>query len=495
MKEVVLILPHQLFKENALLTKARSVFLLEESLFFNQYAFHKKKLIFHRSSMKFYQDFLASKNHPVHYIPAQDKRADIREMIAFFASIGVEIIHAYDPVDDWILRRMIHSTELHGIQLALIESPAFLNTTEELKVKFQGGKGKFFQTDFYKKERQKRKVLIDPNNKPFGGKWTFDADNRKKYPKGKAIAKIQFPEVDEYWKEAKEYVQENFVENIGDENGVEVYPHTFEQAEKWLHNFLRERFYEFGPYEDAIVKEADFLNHSVLTPMLNVGLLTPNQIMVETLLFLSYNEYIPINSAEGFIRQIMGWREFIRAVYVFKGREERTRNFWNFSKPIPRSFYEGTTGIDPVDQTISKVLKTGYCHHIERLMILGNFMLLCEFDPDEVYRWFMEMFIDSYDWVMVPNVYGMSQFADGGLMSTKPYVSGSNYILKMSNYKKGEWSVIWDALFWRFLSVHREVFEKNPRMRMLIVQFDKKPEDYKDALFERADNYLNSLAV
>lgn len=495
MKEVVLILPHQLFKENALLTKSRSVFLLEESLFFNQYAFHKKKLIFHRSSMKFYQDFLESKNHPVHYIPAQDKRADIREMIAFFASIGVEIIHAYDPVDDWILRRMIHSTELYDIQLALTESPNFLNSTEELKVKFQGGKAKFFQTDFYKKERQKRKVLIDPNNKPFGGKWTFDADNRKKYPKGKAISKIQFPEVDEYWKEAKEYVHENFVENIGDENGVEVYPHTFEQAEKWLYNFLRERFYEFGPYEDAIVKEADFLNHSVLTPMLNVGLLTPNQIMVETLLFLSYNEYIPINSAEGFIRQIMGWREFIRAVYIFKGREERTRNFWNFSKPIPPSFYDGTTGIDPIDQTIRKVLQTGYCHHIERLMILGNFMLLCEFDPDEVYRWFMEMFIDSYDWVMVPNVYGMSQFADGGLMSTKPYVSGSNYILKMSNYKKGEWSVIWDALFWRFLSVHREVFEKNPRMRMLIVQFDKKPEDYKDALFERADNYLNSLAV
>ena len=176
-----------------------------------------------------------------------------------------------------------------------------------------------------------------------------------------------------------------------------------------------------------------------------------------------------------------------------KGSFERTRNFWKFSKKIPSSFYDGTTGIEPIDDSINKVNKSAYCHHIERLMILGNFMLLCEFDPDEVYRWFMELFIDSYDWVMVPNVYGMSQFADGGLMSTKPYISGSSYIIKMSNYKSGEWSLIWDSLFWRFLDKQRNFFIKNPRMRMLVNSYDKMDQEKKDKLKITANNYLKSL--
>lgn len=163
------------------------------------------------------------------------------------------------------------------------------------------------------------------------------------------------------------------------------------------------------------------------------------------------------------------------------------------TRKIPASFYNGTTGILPVDVTIKKVLETGYCHHIERLMILGNFMLLCEFDPDEVYTWFMEFFIDSYDWVMVPNVYGMSQYADGGLMSTKPYISGSNYIKKMSNYPSGQWQDIWDALFWRFMDVNREFFLKNPRLAMLIRTYDKWDDEKKSTLMARAENYLNSL--
>ena len=165
---------------------------------------------------------------------------------------------------------------------------------------------------------------------------------------------------------------------------------------------------------------------------MNVGFISPNKVISRSIDFSNKNN-IPINSTEGFVRQILGWREFIRGVYISKGSYERSLNFWKFKRKIPVSFYTGNTGIEPIDISIKKVLKTGYLHLIERLMVLGNFMLLCEFDPDEVYRWFMELFIDSYDWVMVPNVYGMSQFADGGLMSTKPYISGSNYIYKMSD--------------------------------------------------------------
>ena len=226
--------------------------------------------------------------------------------------------------------------------------------------------------------------------------------------------------------------------------------------------------------------------------MLNVGLLTPQYIIDETLKYASEHN-IPINSTEGFIRQIIGWREFIRAIYQLKGSQERTRNYWGFTRKIPESFWNGTTGIEPLDITIKKVIETGYCHHIERLMVLGNFMLLCEFDPDEVYRWFMELFIDAYDWVMVPNIYGMSQFADGGLMSTKPYISGSNYLMKMSDFKKGEWQVIWDALFWRFMHVHRDFFLQNPRLGMLIRSFDKMPIEKQITLLTKADNFINNL--
>ena len=200
-----------------------------------------------------------------------------------------------------------------------------------------------------------------------------------------------------------------------------------------------------------------------------------------------------MNSCEGFIRQIIGWREFIRGVYIAVGSKERVKNFWKFKRKIPSSFYSGDTGIEPIDDTIKKINESAYANHIERLMIIGNFMLLCEFDPDEVYRWFMEMFIDSYDWVMVPNVYGMSQFSDAGMMSTKPYISSSNYILKMSNYKKGDWCKIWDSLFWNFMDKQRRFFVKNPRMRMLISSFDKMEETKKITLLETADNYLKSL--
>lgn len=204
--------------------------------------------------------------------------------------------------------------------------------------------------------------------------------------------------------------------------------------------------------------------------MLNVGMLSPSEVITAA---LEREDDIPLNSLEGFVRQIIGWREFVRLVYLRRGRIQRTRNFWSFQRPMPAAFYSGTTGIDPVDATIRRVLQTGYCHHIERLMVLGNFMLLCEIHPDAVYQWFMELFIDAYDWVMVPNVYGMSQFADGGLMTTKPYISGSSYLLRMSDYKKGPWCQVWDALYWRFINKHSGFFARNPRMSVMVRSLDR----------------------
>jgi len=256
------------------------------------------------------------------------------------------------------------------------------------------------------------------------------------------------------------------------------FPTSHSMAMESFENFLENKLELFGPYEDAIPKTNSKLFHSVLTPYLNIGLISPKQV-VDLTLEKSMQSSIPINSLEGFIRQIIGWREFIRGIYQECGARQRTNNFWGFTKKLPDSFYHGGTGLDPVDFVIKKSCDEAYAHHIERLMIMGNIFCLLRINPDDVYKWFMEYYIDAYDWVMVPNVYGMSQFADGGLMSTKPYISGSNYILKMSDYQKGNWTKIWDALYWDFIRKERDFFLKNPRMAMMVRIYDKKSDETK----------------
>ena len=493
MKEVNILFPNQLFQESPLFENNAPFYLVEEFLFFKQYPFHKQKIAFHRATMKRYADFLQNeKNLEVHYVASTDKISDIRDLVPALKRLGVDHIHYIDPVDNWLQKRLNQGLSESGIQGTQYPSPMFLNSKDELAVFFRRDKKKYHQTTFYTEQRKKRNILMDSDGKPMGGKWTFDTENRKKYPAKKIPPAIHFPETDSYFDEATSYVETHFSHHLGDLTAYSLYPTGFEETSAWLDQFFEHRFSEFGVYEDAIVAENSILNHSVLTPMLNVGLITPKEVVNRCLRYAEMND-VPLNSTEGFVRQIIGWREFIRGIYESRGSEERTTNFWNFKKKIPASFYDGTTGILPIDQTIKKVLKTGYCNHIERLMVLGNFMMLCEFDPDEVYRWFMELFVDSYDWVMVTNIYGMSQFSDGGLMATKPYISGSNYVMKMSNYKKGDWQATWDGLFWRFMDTHRGFFLSNPRLGMLVRMFDKMPEEKRKQHLENGALYLKTL--
>lgn len=489
--EISILFPHQLFESNPALKRGRPVFMLEEYLFFRQYKFHKQKLVFHRASMKAYKSFLEQRGYDITYIEANDLRSDIRKFVPYLQTQGVTEIHYTDVTDCWLQQRLTMHARRLNISLVTYESPLFLSTTDDIDTYFRNKK-RFYQADFYMQQRMRFQILIDENQQPAGGRWSFDTENRLKYPKGKIPPAIHYPDVTEYWKEAVAYVEANFATNYG-RTGIDfVYPTTFEESRTWLTHFFQSRFAEFGNYEDALVAREHILHHSVLTPMMNVGLLTPKEVLNRALTFAHEND-IPLNSLEGIVRQILGWREFIRGVYEVQGVKERTTNHWKFKRKIPPSFWHGTTGIAPVDNTIKKILDTGYCHHIGRLMVLGNFMLLCEFDPDEVYTWFMELFIDAYDWVMVPNVYGMSQFADGGRMATKPYISGSNYLMKMSDYKKGEWQQVWDGLFWRFMHTHRDFFLQNPRLNMLVKSFDKMPEDKRQEHLRQANEYLARL--
>ena len=397
------------------------------------------------------------------------------------------------PTDFILEKRLARCCDASGLECTFLPDPGFLNQPHENQ-DYRAGKKRWFMADFYKWQRRRLNVLVEADQ-PVGGKWSFDQENRKKVPR-KMLGEIP-PQLklkrDDIDAQAQAYAESNFPDNPGSIEQL-YYPTSHAQAKKWLQHFLKHRFENFGIYEDAIVEGESWLWHSVLTPALNIGLLTPGQVLKQTLAFARKNE-VPLNSLEGFLRQVIGWREFIRATYCDLGVPMRTTNHWDHHRKIPASFYDGTTGILPIDDTIERILKTGYCHHIERLMVLGGFMFLCQFDPDEIYRWFMEMFIDSYDWVMVPNVYSMSQHSDGGLITTKPYFSGSSYIRKMSHYKTGPWCEVWDGLYWSWIWNHHQQLAKNPRWAMMCAMAKKMDEAKRSNHLKVAEQYLKSLKV
>lgn len=491
MDRVSVVFPHQLFKENPCLRKGVKVILVEEFLYFRQYRFHLQKLVFHRASMRFYEAFLRRSGYDIMYVDAQNMLSDIRTLIPWLREQGVSEMYYVDLSDNWLEKRLRKAARENQIRLTIYDSPMFVNTLADLVEWFEG-REKFLLHDFYVFQRKRFHMLLDAEGQPTGGRWSFDMENRLRYPRDLTPPPVEFPAVNEFVAEARRSIGMHYPDNYGSVMSGFVYPTTFTEAERWLEQFLEKRFHGFGSYEDAIVSHEHVLHHSVLSPLLNAGLLTPAEVLTKALEF-ARTDRVPLNSLEGFVRQVLGWREFVRGVYVWKGSVQRTLNFWGFERKIPETCWNGTTGILPVDVVIRKVLATGYAHHIERLMVLGNFLLLCRFNPNEVYRWFMEMFIDAYDWVMVPNVYGMSQFADGGLMATKPYISSSNYLMKMGDFEDGKWKEIWDALFWCFLSDFRNFFNKNPRLMMLVRTFDKMEPARKARLIATAGKFLSDI--
>ncbi len=487
MSEIFLIFPHQLYQEITKISGVKQLLIIEDYLFFKQFQFHQQKLIFHRASMKFYQSFLQSKNYYVSYLECKNsnKTLDLFE----YLPEGVTKIHCWEADDDYLNKFLIFGAKKFNLKIEFHQSPSFLIDLKDSTNYFQKS-GRYFQSNFYQHNRLSLKILLD-GNKPLHGKWSFDQENRKKLPKSLSIPKItKTPETD-FEKEAINYVQKNFSKNYGSSIDYN-YPTDYQSAEIWLEEFLEQRFAKYGHYQDAIVSDNAFNFHSVISPLINVGLLSSKYVVERSIAFAEENN-IEFNNLEGFIRQIIGWREYVRAVYHLIGRKQRTTNFWNHKRKIPESFWKATTNILPVDDSINKTLKHCYSHHIERLMIMSNFMTLCEFDPDDCYRWFMELFIDAYDWVMVPNVYGMGLYADGGMIVTKPYISSSNYIKKMSNYSDGPWCEIWDSLYWRFINKHKDFFNGNPRLSMMTIHLKKMPPEKLEKHLELAEEFLANL--
>ena len=421
MKEITLIFPDQLFEKHPALAKDRDVYLVEEFLYFRVQNFHKQRLVLLRASLQSYKMYLLEKGYKVFYLEATELDAR-KSVFQYLAKKEIKEIHLAEINDHWLEEDIAFSKKSFGFVFLYYPSPAFFLSRSDVDKKFSNQENKnqtHFFSSFYSKQRKDMGILMD-GDKPVGGQFSFDSENRKKMPKNQAIFPPYIPNENEYVKEAKSWVDRHFPESIGFVNKF-YYPTNFQEARFALESFLHERFFLFGDFEDAIVKEENFLFHSVLSPLLNIGLLTPQEVLDKAL--KSVEKYkIPLNALEGFLRQIIGWREFIRGVYVVSGKKDRICNKLSNHRKIPKGFWNGTTGIEPIDSTIHKILETGYCHHIERLMVLGNFLLLCDTDPNEVYLWFMAYFIDAFDWVMVPNVYDMSQYANLGVITTKPYM-------------------------------------------------------------------------
>lgn len=484
-----LVYPHQLFEVHLEAEPGTVFVLVEDDLLFRQYPFHAHKLVLHRASMTAFADRLRHVGIEVRAIRSEEQRTTASRLTELVRELRPGGVTVFDVVDDWVERDLRQALAGGGYELRpedVLDSPGFLTSRADLTAWFDEHPARM--QHFYTWQRRRLDVLVDGDS-PVGGRWSFDTENRKKLPKGHVPPTVSLPvahatEV----RDAIESVAADFPGAPGDPRSF-GWPTTHAEAVVHLEQFLAERFALFGPYEDALSRQHAFLYHSLITPMLNIGLLTPDQVL-EAALESAEEHDVPLESLEGFVRQVIGWREYMRATYHLYGRALRTSNRLAHTRRLSDGWWTGETGLDPVDLVIGRVLDTGYAHHIERLMVLGNAMCLLRIDPDEVYEWFMALFIDAYDWVMVPNVYGMSQFAAGEAMTTKPYVSGSNYLRTMSDFPPGPWTDDWDALYWTFVHDHREVFEANFRSRRMPAMWDGFAEEKRAALLARAAEWL-----
>lgn len=472
---------------------------------------HKAKIALIFSAMRHHAADLRERGWTVDYIALDD--ADNS------GSFTGEIARAVERHDigairvteagEWrVMAAMENWQERFGVPVTICADDRFLCSHDEFE-DWAAGKKQLRMEFFYREMRRKTGILLDDDDKPEGGKWNYDSENRKPPPMddkngggGDMLTPrpIQF-QADEITKDVLALVADKFADHPGSLDNFH-YAVTHEEAMRQKRNFLDHALADFGDYQDAMVTDAPFLWHSILSPYINMGLLDPVDLCRDVEERYKQGE-APLNAAEGFIRQIIGWREYVRGIYWREGPDYTRRNHLNAQRDLPAFYYDGKTDMHCLSQAIGQTMDHGYAHHIQRLMITGNFAMLAGVDPYQVHIWYLEVYVDAYEWVEAPNVVGMSQYADGGILASKPYASSGAYINRMSDYCKSchynvktrtdEDSCPFNALYWDFLARNEETLKGNPRLAMPYRNWDKKKSEEQDKLRERANNFLNSL--
>ncbi len=483
-----LVLGNQLFPRQHLPPAPAPIIMIEDVGLCTCVAHHQQKLVLFLGAMRDWADARRRDGYQLHYhqldVGVSDYEATLLQITQ---QLGVRSLGYFEVEDHFFAARLDAFCQRHGLNQQVANSPMFLTSRQQFKTYLADSK-KPFMADFYQRQRQRLNVLLEPDGKPRGGKWSLDGENRKKLPAKVNPPSVQWSEPTANADDVIALVSKQFADHPGDARQF-CWPTTRQQALAMFQQFLSERLFAFGDYQDAMTTRSDTLFHSAISPALNLGLVTPQELL-DACLDVAEHQNVPLNCIEGFVRQLIGWREFVRGIYHEYDQQQQETNFWNHHRKLANSWWRGQTGIPPLDDAIDSTLRLGWSHHIQRLMIFGNMMTLCEVEPTTAHDWFMAMHIDSSDWVMGPNVYGMALFADGGIFATKPYICGSNYWLKMSDYKRGDWCDTVDGLYWRFIEKHLEYFAKNPRLSVMTRALNNLKPERKQRIFDAAEQFL-----
>lgn len=475
------VFPMQLFANTEALDYPNIV-IIEHPVVFTKYRFHKLALVHRRASCRSYAEYLRKKSPD-----ANIKYIEFNDASDWLAN--APLFAMYDIVDVGIEKTLPKGT-------VVLPTPYFLNTKADIAEYVNGGNAFRHDASFYPWMRSKYNVLITKTGKPLGGKWSYDKENRNPFP-----LSIEEPKISKYRNshidEARKYVDLYFSDNYGDYSEM-MYPCDRKQAMARLRDFINHKLPQFGKYQDAAAKSITFGYHSVLSSSLNCGLLTPREV-IDAVVTAYYERKAPLASVEGFIRQILGWREYCHLMYRCRGEEMRKSNYFNHSRKLTATWWEGKTGLTPIDDICKRINKSAYAHHIERLMWLSAVMLMCGVAPDAVYEWFISFIaIDAYDWVMTPNIYGMGTYADGGSnnsMMTRPYFSSFAYVEKMSDWDDPKDAKIWNALYYNFIGVNKAKLKSNYYTARWIGNYERKSASERKEIKETASKFIAANTI
>ncbi len=506
MPRTIWVLGDQLGPDNAALAGARKkddvLFMVESPKHLGKLPYHQQRLVLLISAARHFAEGKRKEGWKVDYYPLEEGATWEVALVAHVKKHKPERILVAQP-NNYDEQQAVEKL-VKKFPIEILPTRQFLVPRTDFISWAKGRKSLLMETH-YRRVRQEFGFLMQADGQPVGGRWNFDEENRKTFrdwvKAGRPRADIAPVKPDKITREVISLVEKKFPKNPGRAADFWL-PVDREEALRWLEDFVALRLAGFGPWEDLMVQDEQLLFHSVISPTINLGLLTPRE-CIEKAIAACEKGKAPLASVEGFVRQIAGWREFINGVYWLKMPEYAEVNGLGAERPLPDFFYTGETDLNCLRQTIAQVRATGFNHHIQRLMVLGNFLLLAGIKPQEALRWFLEMYVDAHDWVMAANVLGMVLHADGGFMATKPYAAGSGYISRMSNYcqgcryktdiKTGPEACPFNYLYWDFYARHEARFAKNPRVGMALKTLKKKSPAERKAIADSAKQFLGGI--